>query len=68
MCDLTSSKNNPSANSKYNINEMLNDIIETRFYEPDYKNITLKLLYDKIRYDEAIENGIGIIISADVFS
>ena len=54
--------------SKYNINEMLKDIIETRFYEPDYKNITLKLLYDKISYDDAIKNGIEIILSTDVFN
>ena len=66
--DRSKSKNNPSANSKYNINEMLKDIIETRFYESDYKNITLKLLYDKISYDDVIKNGIEIILSTDVFN
>lgn len=66
--DRSKSKNNPSANSKYNINEMLKDIIETRFYEPDYKNITLKLLYDKISYDDAVKNEIEIILSTDVFN
>ena len=66
--DRSKSKNNPSANSKYNINEMLKDIIDTRFYELDYKNITLKLLYDKISYDDAIKNGIEIILSTDVFN
>ena len=66
--DRSKSKNNPSANSKYNINEMLEDIIGTRFYEPDYKNITFKLLYDKISYDDAIKNGIEIILSTDVFN
>lgn len=66
--DRSKSKNNPSANSKYNINEMLKDIMETRFYEPDFKNITLKLLYDKISYDDAIKNGIEIIVSTDVFN
>ncbi|MDY5982710.1 MAG: nucleotidyl transferase AbiEii/AbiGii toxin family protein, partial [Anaeroplasma sp.] len=66
--DRSKSKNNPSANSKYNINEMLKNIIETRFYESDYKNITLKLLYDKISYDDVIKNGIEIILSTDVFN
>ena len=66
--DRSKSKNNPSANSKYNINEMLKDIIETRFYEADYKNITLKLLYDKINYDDAISNGIKIVVSTEVFN
>ena len=37
-------------------------------FEPDYKNITLKLLYDKISYDDAIKNGIEIILSTYVFN
>lgn len=65
--ERSKSKNNPSANSKYNINEMLKDIIETRFYEPDYNNLTLRLLYEKISYDDAIEKGIEIIVSTNVF-
>lgn len=65
--DRSKSKNNPSANSKYNINEILKNIIETRFYEPDYKNITIKLLYEKISYDDAIEKGIKHILSTDIF-
>lgn len=65
--DRSKSKNNPSANSKYNINEILKNIIETRFYEPDYKNITIKLLYEKISYDDVIEKGIKHILSTDIF-
>lgn len=65
--DRTDSKNNPSADGKYNINEMLKAIIDSRFYEPDYKNITQKLLYEKIGYDEAIKDGIAKVLSVDVF-
>lgn len=65
--DRKKSKNNPSADSKYNINEMLADIIQSRFYESDYKNITQKLLYEDMDYDEAIAKGIGLIVDIDLF-
>lgn len=65
--DRSKSKNNPSADSKYNICEMLKNIIESRFYESDYKNVTEKLLYDDIDYDKAIQDGIEKIISAKFF-
>lgn len=65
--DRSISKNNPSADSKYNINEMLADIIQSRFYESDYKNITQKLLYEDMDYDEAIAKGIGLIVDIDLF-
>lgn len=35
--DRMKSKNNPSAQLEYNITEMLGEIIDSRFYEPDYK-------------------------------
>jgi len=60
-------KNNPSANLKYSIPKMLTEIINERFYESDYKNITRKLLYEDIDYDYAIQNGIAIIAKSDVF-
>lgn len=65
--DRSKSKNNPSANPKYNINDILKDVINTGFYESDYKNITEKLLYDNMTYDEAIDNGIKIVINKDLF-
>lgn len=65
--DRSKSKNNPSADGRYNINEMLRDIIKTRIYEPDYKNITQKLLYEDISYDEAIVKGIKLVVAAGLF-
>lgn len=65
--DRMHSKNNPSAQLEYNIPEMLREIIRSRFYEADYKNITQKLLYENISYDYAIEHGIAIIAETDVF-
>ena len=38
------SKNNPSAQLEYNINEMLKEIIDKRFYERDYNYSNSKLL------------------------
>ena len=65
--DRMQSKNNPSAQLEYFIPDMLKEIIRSRFYEPDYKNVTQKLLYEDISYDYAIENGIAIVAEADVF-
>ena len=65
--DRMQSKNNPSAQLEYIIPDMLKEIIRSRFYEPDYKNVTQKLLYEDISYDCAIENGIAIIAESDVF-
>lgn len=60
-------KNNPSAQPQYDINELLNKIIIERFYETDYKNITSKLLYENVTYDEVIENCINTIIANKMF-
>ena len=65
--DRMQSKNNPSAQLEYLIPDMLKEIIRSRFYEPDYKNVTQKLLYEDISYDYAIENGIAIVAESDVF-
>ena len=65
--DRMQSKNNPSAQLEYCIPDMLKEIIRSRFYEPDYKNVTQKLLYEDISYDYAIKNGIAIIAESDVF-
>ena len=65
--DRIKSKNNPSAQLQYNIPQMLKDIIDSRFYESDYKSITQKLLYENISYDYAIEHGIAIVADSDIF-
>ena len=65
--DRMHSKNNPSAQLEYNIPGMLKEIISSRFYEPDYRNVTQKLLYEDIGYDYAIENGIAVVAESDVF-
>lgn len=65
--DRMHSKNNPSAQLEYNIPEMLKEIISSRFYESDYRNVTQKLLYEDISYDYAIENGIAVVAESDVF-
>lgn len=65
--DRMHSKNNPSAQLEYSIPEMLKEIIDSRFYEADYKNITQKLLYEDISYDYSIEHGIAIVAESDVF-
>jgi hypothetical protein len=46
---------------------MLKEIINSRFYEPDYNNITRRLLYEDISYDEAIAGGIAKVAELDVF-
>ena len=42
-------------------------IIQSRFYESDYKNVTQKLLYENMDYDYAVENGIAIVAKSKVF-
>ena len=66
--DRMQSKNNPSAQLKYNIPDMLKEIISSRFYESDYNSITKKLLYEDVSYDVAIEKGIALIADKDIFA
>ena len=65
--DRMFSKNNPSAQLEYNIPDMLKEIIQSRFYESDYRNITQKLLYEDIDYDYAVDNGIAVVARSDIF-
>ena len=53
--------------AQYNITEMLYEIIESRFYESDYRDITEKLLYEEVSYDEAVENGIAVVEKSALF-
>lgn len=65
--DRMGAKNNPSAQLEYNIPKMLKEIIDSRFYERDYIDITEKLLYEKISYDYVVEHGIAILADIDIF-
>ncbi|SDM59902.1 nucleotidyl transferase AbiEii/AbiGii toxin family protein [Lachnospira pectinoschiza] len=65
--DRMKSKNNPSAQLEYNIPDMLKEIISSQFYESDYNNITKKLLYEDVSYNDAIEKGIALVVDMDIF-
>lgn len=65
--DRMQSKNNPSAQPEHDIPQMLKEIIRSRFYEPDYNNITKKLLYEDMSYEDAIKNGIALVADMDIF-
>lgn len=65
--DRMKSKNNPSAQPEHDIPAMLIEIIESRFYESDYRNITQKLLYENVSYEDATSKGISIVAKSDVF-
>ena len=61
------SKNNPSADPKYDINELLREIIDTKFYESDFNKITKKLLYEDMTYEDVINRGIKKVINSNIF-
>ena len=64
--ERTKHKNNPSAESKFCINDLLKEIVKTRFYESDYNNITTQLLYEYESYDDVIKNGVQKIIDSGI--
>ncbi len=66
--DRMQSKNNPSAQPEHNIPKMLREIISSHFYESDYNNITKRLLYEDFSYEEAIAQGIAIVVELDLFA
>lgn len=55
-----------SAQDNININELLNRIVKENIYKKDYQNITEKLLYKVIKYEEAIK-AIEKIIDSKIF-
>ena len=65
--DRMSSKNNPSAQPEHDIPKMLKEIISSRFYEPDYNNLTRRLLYEDVSYDEAVNDGVAVVADLDLF-
>jgi len=52
---------------QYNIKTMIDDIIKSKFYEPDYRKITEKLLYEKYSYEDTIKNGVSNLVECDLF-
>ena len=65
--DRMKSKNNPSAQPQNVINDLLKEIINNKFFERDYNDLTNKLLYEQYPYDKAIMNGIGKVINLNIF-
>ena len=65
--DRMKSKNNPSAQPQYVINDLLKEIINNKFFERDYNDLTNKLLCEQYPYDKAIMNGIGKVINLNIF-
>ena len=65
--DRMQSRNNPSAQPEHSISELLREIISSRFYEADYNNITKRLLYEDVSYDEAINDGIARVAEMGIF-
>lgn len=65
--DRIKSRNNPSAQKKYSIENILKSIIEERFFEKDYNDITTGLLYEQVSYYEAVSNGIKKVIDLHIF-
>ena len=65
--DRANLKNNLSAQPKYDIPDLLQDIIDTRFFEADYNRLTSKLLYEEYSYDKAITNAISKVIESMAF-
>ena len=55
-----------SAQDKYNIQNILNEIINTNYYKDDYEKITENLLIKKVNYETAI-NSIKLIVDSSIF-
>lgn len=65
--DRLTNRSNYSADPKYDIPSMLQGIIDTHFYENDYKKLTSKLLYEDVSYEQAVEDGIQRVANSDIF-
>ena len=64
--ERTKHKNNPSAEPRFCINDLLKEIVETGFYESDYNTITVQLLYEYESYEDVINNGLQKIINSGI--
>lgn len=56
----------PSACDGVNVNQILGEIVSTGYYAKDYSDLTEKLLYENVKYDQAIA-GIQRIIAFNGF-
>lgn len=56
----------PSAHDGVDINNLLLEIIEQGVYAQDYQEITTKLIYESLPYEQAIQ-GLSAIISSGLF-
>lgn len=64
--DRSMSSHYHSAQDKYNIQNILNEIINTNYYKDDYEKITENLLIKKVNYETAI-NSIKLIVDSSIF-
>ncbi len=55
-----------SIRDNHQISKLLKDIIESNYYEKDYKTVTSSLLYDEISYKEVIET-LKKVAMVDIF-
>ena len=61
------SKNNPSADSIYDVNELLKEIVDDRFFENDFNAVTKKLLFKEVNYDDIINSGVRVVMESRAF-
>lgn len=64
--DRQKSKSCPSSSNDVNINHLLQEIIDTEFYKPDYLASTMQLLIRPVKYEEAV-TGVTKIIESNLF-
>ena len=72
IAEVRADRDNPkyknySAQEQYNITDLLKEIISKEVFRADYENLTLKLLYSPMGYEEAVKNGIQIVADKDMF-
>ncbi len=56
----------PSADDEIDINNLLQKMIDQKIYEQDYREITTKLIFEELSYEQAIQ-GIISIIQSEIF-
>ena len=72
IAEVRADRDNPkyknySAQEQYNITDLLKEIIFKEVFRADYENLTLKLLYSPMGYEEVVKNGIQIVADKDMF-
>lgn len=59
---------NIAANLEYNIPSLLQEIVDSHYYETDYNNISRKLLYEDVSYETVVKNGIEKVAKMNIFN